>query len=127
MTSTLAILLVCQLAGELVARLLRAPVPGPVLGMLLLFVVLSARPRTSAAVENGAQALLRHLSLLFVPAGAGVLRHRPRLRADRGCRPAGGGAHAGGPPAGGAPGFPAVAPPAAPPRGPAPGCGCRRT
>src|SRR5437764_1348668 len=59
MTSTLAILLVCQLAGELVARLLRAPVPGPVLGMLLLFVVLSARPRTSAAVENGAQALLR--------------------------------------------------------------------
>src|SRR2546421_7358429 len=82
MTSTLAILLVCQLAGELVARLLRAPVPGPVLGMLLLFVVLSARPRTSAAVENGAQALLRHLSLLFVPAGVGLMRYGPRLRAE---------------------------------------------
>src|SRR5256885_16333049 len=81
MTSTLAILLVCQLAGELVARLLRAPVPGPVLGMLLLFVVLSARPRTSAAVENGAQALLRHLSLLFVPAGAGPVSTGPPLPA----------------------------------------------
>jgi len=82
MTSTLAILLICQLAGELVTRLLRAPLPGPVLGMLFLFVVLSARPRTSTAVEDGAQTLLRHLSLLFVPAGVGLMRYGPRLRAE---------------------------------------------
>jgi holin-like protein len=82
MTSTVAVLLLCQLAGELVARLVRAPVPGPVLGMLFLFALLCVRPRTNALVEEGAQLLLRHLSLLFVPAGVGLMRHAARLRAE---------------------------------------------
>jgi holin-like protein len=82
MTSTFAVLLLCQLAGELVARLLRIPVPGPVLGMLFLFALLSLRPRMNAVVEDSAEALLRHLSLLFVPAGVGLMRHGARLRSE---------------------------------------------
>jgi putative effector of murein hydrolase LrgA (UPF0299 family) len=49
------------------------PVPGPVIGMLLLFTALVAKPGLAAAVEGTANELLRHLSLLFVPAGVGIV------------------------------------------------------
>ena len=38
MLAALATLLVCQLAGEVIVRALSLPLPGPVLGMALLFV-----------------------------------------------------------------------------------------
>lgn len=74
----LTLLLVCQLAGELVARLLALPVPGPVVGLLLLLTGLAVRGRP-AAVDEGADALLAHLSMLFVPAGVGVVQFLPLL------------------------------------------------
>ena len=89
----LALLLLCQSAGEVVARLLaqRAglPLPGPVLGMLALVAVLAwqqHRPAVARAVGSAADGLLGHLSLLFVPVGVGVIthfaliaRHGPRM------------------------------------------------
>ncbi len=70
----LAVLLLCQSAGEVIARLTGAPLPGPVLGMVLLAVLLRFESvRTPAAVA--ADGLLAHLSLLFVPVGVGVITH----------------------------------------------------
>ena len=67
-------LLGCQLVGEFVARVLGVPIPGPVIGMLLLFIVLQLRrPGPAAGVIRAADLLLRHLQLLFIPAGAGVI------------------------------------------------------
>ncbi len=74
-------LLVFQCAGELVVRLLGVPVPGPVVGMVLLFAALRIRAR-SEAVEAAAGSLLQHLSLLFVPAGVGVMLHGARLASE---------------------------------------------
>lgn len=69
-------LLLCQLVGELVVRSLDVPLPGPVLGMVLFFVVLQVRrPRTDSSLVLGAQTLLRHLPLLYVPAGVGVVAY----------------------------------------------------
>jgi putative effector of murein hydrolase LrgA (UPF0299 family) len=82
MTTALTLLLSCQLAGELIARLFRLPVPGPVLGMLLLFALLLARPASAALVRETTAGLLRYLSLLFVPAGVGLIRHGARIRAE---------------------------------------------
>ncbi|BAI72866.1 holin [Azospirillum sp. B510] len=82
MLGTLTLLLFCQLAGELAARLLHLPVPGPVLGMLLLFGGLLLRGGVPTAVEETASGLLRHLSLLFVPAGVGVMVHVGRLETE---------------------------------------------
>jgi holin-like protein len=82
MIPALTLLLACQLAGELIARLFRLPVPGPVLGMLLLFALLLARPRSEAVVRDTTGTLLRYLSLLFVPAGVGLIRHGGRIRAE---------------------------------------------
>ena len=70
----LAILLLCQSAGEALTRLAHWGVPGPVLGMLFLLVALAA-PALRAPVQAAAEVLLSHLSLLFVPAGVGVMTH----------------------------------------------------
>ena len=82
MITALTVLLGCQLAGEVAARLFALPVPGPVLGMLLLFLLLIARSRLLEPVRDPALGLLRFLSLLFVPAGVGLMRHFGRLRAE---------------------------------------------
>jgi holin-like protein len=70
----LALLLLCQSAGEAAARLLHLPLPGPVLGMLALLALLGWQPLRAPAGQ-AADALLAHLSLLFVPVGVGVMTH----------------------------------------------------
>jgi putative effector of murein hydrolase LrgA (UPF0299 family) len=75
----MTLLLVYQLVGEVSTRLLHLPVPGPVLGMLLLFITLLLHKRVESVVESASSALLSHLSLLFVPAGVGVMVHINRM------------------------------------------------
>lgn len=70
----LALLLVLQSVGELSVRALGWPVPGPVLGLLLLLPLLTV-PALALRVEAAATVLLQHLSLLFVPVGVGVIVH----------------------------------------------------
>jgi len=82
MLAALAALLVCQLAGEAVVRLTGLLVPGPVVGMLLLFLLLLLRAPLPAATAATSNELLKHLSLLFVPAGVGVVQHLDRLGSD---------------------------------------------
>lgn len=77
----LILLLICQLLGEVAVRTLGLPVPGPVVGMALLFAGLVARGGAPPGLQATGDALLSHLGLLFVPAGAGVLVH-VRLLAD---------------------------------------------
>jgi holin-like protein len=67
-----AILLGFQCLGELIAFVTRVPVPGPVLGILLLLCLLSVKPSVVPPVEQVSRGLLNHLSLLFVLAGVGV-------------------------------------------------------
>lgn len=82
MLEALTLILVCQLIGETTVLLTGLPVPGPVLGMLLLLGWLFLRGGISDAVGRTADALLAHFSLLFVPAGVGVMLHWERLQAQ---------------------------------------------
>ncbi|QIK77200.1 CidA/LrgA family protein [Nocardioides piscis] len=76
-------LLLCQVAGEVVVRLVGIPVPGPVVGMVLLFGLLQWRkPAPAAGVFRAGDALLRHLQLFFVPAGVGVVTYLAVVRDD---------------------------------------------
>lgn len=77
----LTVIFGCQLAGELVVRLLGLPVPGPVLGMAILLAGLVAGG-VPEGVRRVATGLLTYLPLFFVPAGVGLVTHGPRLRAD---------------------------------------------
>jgi holin-like protein len=70
----LAWLLALQTIGELLARGLGLPFPGPVVGMVLLLLALRS-PVVQAPVGACADFLLAHLSLLFVPVGVGVMTH----------------------------------------------------
>lgn len=83
MLGPLTVFLSCQLAGEILARGLSLPVPGPVVGLVLLAVLLlafSRRPGAGAAeltdssLARTAQLLVGALGLLFVPTGVGVVQ-----------------------------------------------------
>ena len=79
MLAALTILLIFQLLGDVIAQFFGLPVPGPVLGMVLLFIALVIRGGAPAWLKDTSGTLLQHLSLLFVPAGAGVMVHAARI------------------------------------------------
>jgi holin-like protein len=68
-----AVLLLFQCLGEGLVFVFGLPVPGPVAGMLVLLAALVAFPRLHQVIEAGANELLRHLSLMYIPAGVGVI------------------------------------------------------
>ena len=75
----IAVLLVFQTVGEALSYPLKLPVPGPVLGMTLLLGLMLVRPATVERLRPTSLELLKHLSLLFVPAGVGVMLHVARI------------------------------------------------
>lgn len=79
MLSALTLLLFLQLIGEIFVQFFALPVPGPVIGLVLLFAGLLIRGKMGDDLRNTANTLLQHLSLLFVPAGAGVMIHASRV------------------------------------------------
>ncbi|PZD73644.1 Holin-like protein CidA [Acaryochloris thomasi RCC1774] len=75
----ITILLIYELAGEAIKLLLQLPIPGPVLGMIFLFLTLISQRHVSHSVDLTSKVLLSHLSLLFIPAGVGVMVHFDRI------------------------------------------------
>ena len=82
MIQVFSLLLIYQLVGELIVRAFTLPIPGPVIGMALLFLILLVRGRVGEPLRDGASTLLQHLSLLFIPAGAGVMLHLQRIESE---------------------------------------------
>lgn len=80
MLAAITLLLVYQLSGEIIAHIFALPVPGPVIGMVLLFVTLLLRGGASAHLRQTASGILQHLSLLFIPAGSGVILYAGLIR-----------------------------------------------
>jgi len=82
MLQTFAILLVFQSIGEVISYALHLPVPGPVIGMILLFAWLVFDDRLLPVIQGTSGELLKHLSLLFVPAGVGIMVHVRRIEGE---------------------------------------------
>ncbi|MES2537088.1 MAG: CidA/LrgA family protein [Pseudomonadota bacterium] len=80
MLETFAVLLIFQCLGEGIIFASGWPIPGPVVGMLLLFAALLIFPALLDTVEETGDELLRHLSLLFVPAGVGIVVSASSIR-----------------------------------------------
>ncbi|MEO1767388.1 CidA/LrgA family protein [Thiobacter aerophilum] len=82
MLGALTLLLLFQLAGEVLVQALALPVPGPVVGMALLLTMLVLRGGVPQPLSDTANGVLSHLSILFVPGGVGVMLYLPRLREE---------------------------------------------
>ncbi|MGI4859657.1 MAG: CidA/LrgA family protein [Janthinobacterium lividum] len=82
MIRAFVVLLFFQCVGEGLSHALRLPVPGAVVGMLLLLVSLLLRPATATVIEPACLQLLRNLSLLFIPAGVGIMASASTVRGD---------------------------------------------
>jgi holin-like protein len=82
MINTLATLLVFQTIGEGLAYAFSLPVPGPVIGMVLLFVFLLIKKDAAKKLAPVSLELLKHLSLLFIPAGVGIMVHAQRVASE---------------------------------------------
>lgn len=72
-------LIMFQLAGEVTVRLFALPLPGPVVGLILLYAVLVIRGAVSEHLRATSNILLQHLMLLLVPATTGLMLHFKRL------------------------------------------------
>lgn len=79
MLNTLLILLIFQTIGEGLVYILSLPVPGPVIGMLLLLAFLIVKKNMAAELSPSSSQLLSHMALLFVPAGVGISVHVHRI------------------------------------------------
>ena len=82
MINTLTTLLVFQTLGEGLTYAFSLPVPGPVIGMVLLFVYMLVKNDVAQKLAPVSLELLKHLSLLFSPAGVGIMVHAQRVAAE---------------------------------------------
>ncbi|MEM1398923.1 MAG: CidA/LrgA family protein [Pseudomonadota bacterium] len=82
MLGYITVIFCCQLIGELIVAALSLPLPGPVLGMVLLLAGLIIKGSVPDDLSAVGDFLLRNLSLLFVPAGVGVMLHMELLGRD---------------------------------------------
>ena len=81
MLNAITIIVLFQLAGEALAMLTGIPVPGSVLGMVFLLLAFVKDDLIDLIRPTGG-VLLSNLSLLFVPAGVGIIRHVARFEAE---------------------------------------------
>lgn len=76
-------LMLFQLCGEISVRLIDVAIPGPVVGLVYMLVFLGWhqkwRGTEPQALTQVSSNLLAHLSLLFVPAGVGVMLHFEKI------------------------------------------------
>ncbi|MBU9844006.1 CidA/LrgA family protein [Rahnella ecdela] len=74
----------CLFAGNAISSLLPLTIPGSIIGMLILFGLLSTQILPFKWVKPGCNVLIRYMALLFVPIGVGVMNYYEQLRTQLG-------------------------------------------
>ncbi|MEN9771960.1 MAG: hypothetical protein RJA58_603 [Pseudomonadota bacterium] len=72
-------LLLFQGLGEVISKLLGLPIPGPVVGLILLLATLLIRNKLDPDLDMVASGFTQNLGLLFIPAAVGVVMFIPQL------------------------------------------------
>lgn len=75
-------LVLCQLLGTVLNVLLLPMLPGPIIGMLLLFVFLMLRGEVGESLSVASSSLLKYLPLILVPPAVGVMAYASDIAAD---------------------------------------------
>ena len=82
--SAIFVLIVLQLIGESIVQVSGLPVPGAIIGLILLYAILVLRGEVSDEMSRTSGFLLQNLGVLFVPAGVGVIAYLPMIAAHGG-------------------------------------------
>lgn len=75
-------LVLCQLLGTALNVLLLPMLPGPIIGMVLLFAFLLLRGEVGEPLHLASSSLLKYLPLLLVPPAVGVMAYAEAIAAD---------------------------------------------
>lgn len=62
-------------AGNLIVEVSHLPLPGNLIGMVLLFLLLTTKMIPLHWVKEGSSILLKHLSLFFIPIAVGLMNY----------------------------------------------------
>lgn len=77
-----AILFFISIAMDSIAKLLHLPIPGSILGIIVIFTLLKSKVIKLSWIEKGANWLLAELLLFFIPAAVGVMKYIPLLESE---------------------------------------------
>lgn len=66
-------ILIFSLIGELISNIIKLPIPGSVIGMIILFIFLELKLIHMKKIEKVGEFLIENLGILFVPAGVGIM------------------------------------------------------
>ncbi|GAB3049150.1 CidA/LrgA family protein [Virgibacillus ainsalahensis] len=61
--------------GTWIQQIFNLFIPGSVIGLILLFILLMTGTIKTAWVEKGAQFMIKHLALFFIPATVGAMNY----------------------------------------------------
>ena len=79
-----ALIYLCLFIGDFLSALLPITIPGSIIGMLILFVLLSLQILPPLWLRPGCELFIRYMALLFVPIGVGVMNYYQQLSAQIG-------------------------------------------
>lgn len=76
------VLFFISIAMNKISQLLHLPIPGSILGIIVIFTLLKTNMIKLAWIEQGANWLLAELLLFFIPSAVGVMKYIPMLESD---------------------------------------------
>ncbi|HHV71798.1 MAG TPA: CidA/LrgA family protein [Clostridia bacterium] len=82
MIKGMTILVLLLTLGEILSRLLPLPIPGNVIGLILMVIALSIGVVKLEQVEEAGNLLLNNLPVFFIPAGISIILYFDLIRAE---------------------------------------------
>ncbi|MEG0390741.1 MAG: CidA/LrgA family protein [Cetobacterium sp.] len=74
MIGEFAIILAITYISSIISKYTPIPIPGPVIGILLLFILLNFKILKVENIKNATNLMLTNLAFLFLPPGVGLLK-----------------------------------------------------
>ncbi|OCG19222.1 hypothetical protein A9G22_10910 [Gilliamella sp. App2-1] len=69
----LVILTLCLWVGKIISKILPIMIPGSIIGLLILFLLLTFQLIPTCWIKNSCNLFMRYMTLLFIPAAMGIM------------------------------------------------------
>ncbi len=82
MLKELIIIFAVNYAGIIISSIFKLPIPGTIIGMILLFLLLQSKLLKLEKIERAASLLLLNITIFFLPPGVRIMDHIHLLHGD---------------------------------------------